>query len=574
MKYGGISISNAQIFWYTKKIANIVGVGFIQRLALRETEGGNVMDDAYKILLVDDEEEVRTSIIKKIDWDKVGFRVIGDAENGRDALEKIEFLEPDVVLTDIRMPYMDGLSLAEQIRKIRPSIKIIIFSGFDDFEYAKQAIKLNITEYILKPVNARELMEILERVRGNLDEEIERLRGECALRESFAKNLSILRENFLGNLVKGKLKPQEIAANMAEYNLDLSQGKAWVAIKLNMGKPQSRVLAVKEESMLTVSVRKLLDEKLGEWGKFATFQRPSGLCGVIAMEDAGKLSILMAVLNDVCRESRRILHQPLTIGIGSVVYCLEDMENSYSGAREAVEYGNLAGDVVFIHDVVPVQESILRLDEKSEASLSYALRFGEEEAILSCVENISQRMKGAQGTLSGTQAYVIGILNAVLRVVQKYELEEQLIFGAYEDYNGVLSGVVTAEDLLHWLKTICFSISACLANERMGTTRSLIREAKAYIAENYQNSELSLEMICNHLHMSTAYFSTVFKREVGESYTSYLTGIRLERATELLQDTDDKTYVIAAKVGYDEANYFSYVFKKRYGVSPNKFRGK
>ena len=142
------------------------------------------MEENYKILLVDDEEEVRTSIIRKIDWEKTGFTVIGDAENGRDALEKIELLEPDVVLTDIRMPYMDGLELAAELHRSRPSIRLVIFSGYDDFEYAKQAIRLDITEYILKPVNARELTEILEKLRASLDEEIERLRGETALRES------------------------------------------------------------------------------------------------------------------------------------------------------------------------------------------------------------------------------------------------------------------------------------------------------------------------------------------------------------------------------------------------------
>ena len=110
------------------------------------------MEENYKILLVDDEEEVRTSIIRKIDWEKTGFTVIGDAENGRDALEKIELLEPDVVLTDIRMPYMDGLELAAELHRSRPSIRLVIFSGYDDFEYAKQAIRLDITEYILKPV--------------------------------------------------------------------------------------------------------------------------------------------------------------------------------------------------------------------------------------------------------------------------------------------------------------------------------------------------------------------------------------------------------------------------------------
>ena len=116
--------------------------------------------DLYRIILVDDEEEVRKSIIRKIDWQAVGFTVVGDAENGEDALEKLEALEPDVVLTDIRMPYMDGLTLAEKIRQRYPSMKIVIFSGYDDFDYAKRAIKLNVTEYILKPVNVEELTAI------------------------------------------------------------------------------------------------------------------------------------------------------------------------------------------------------------------------------------------------------------------------------------------------------------------------------------------------------------------------------------------------------------------------------
>ncbi|MFV0313973.1 MAG: response regulator [Anaerotignum sp.] len=530
------------------------------------------MHEPYKILLVDDEEEVRTSIIKKIEWDQTGFRVIGDAENGRDALEKIELLEPDVVLTDIRMPYLDGLDLAEQIRKLRPSIKIIIFSGYDDFEYAKQAISLNITEYILKPVNAKELTEILKRTKESLDEEIERLRGETALKESYLKNLSILRENFLGNLVKGKVKSEEIILNMKQYQLPLLDGNCWVAMKLNMKKVSIEQSGLQERGLLEVSVRHLLEEKLQHWNGFVMFQRPSGLCGMVAMKDEEEITKLMTILEDACRESKRILNYPLSIGIGFVVDKLEDIEASYSGAREAVEYSKIAGNVIYINDVEPVRGSILRLDEKAEARLNYALRFGDEESIISCVEDIAQKMNRVGLRHSGVQAYVIGILNAVLSVVQKYELDETLIFGEYADYSGVISGIVSSKELSDWLKAISFSISACLTKERVGSTKALIREAKRYIEENYTNSELSLETISTHLHMSTTYFSTVFKREVGESYTSYLTGVRLEQATRLLKDTDDKTYSIAAKVGYDEPNYFSYVFKKRYGVSPNKFR--
>ena len=151
--------------------------------------------DLYRIILVDDEEEVRKSIIKKIDWNAAGFQVVGDAENGEEALERIEALEPDVVLTDIRMPYMDGLTLAEKVRQRFPSTKIVIFSGYDDFEYAKQAIKLNVTEYILKPVNVEELTAILKRIKANLDEEIEQKRNVSLLRENYRKSLPILREH-------------------------------------------------------------------------------------------------------------------------------------------------------------------------------------------------------------------------------------------------------------------------------------------------------------------------------------------------------------------------------------------
>ena len=524
------------------------------------------MNELYKILLVDDEEEVRTSIIKKIDWEKNGFTVIGDAENGKDALEKIEQLEPDVVLTDVRMPYMNGLELAAELRRIHPSVKVVIFSGYDDFEYAKQAIQLNIIEYILKPVNARELTDILGKIKINLDDEIERLRGETVLQDNLKKNLVILRENFLSKLVKGKIEIKQIEHEMKEYALPFLESNCWVALKINLDNGGS------DKDGNPLSVQNLLDSRMQEWTGYASFHRPSGLCAIVGMESEGEITHLMALLNDVCRESRRILYQPLTIGMGSVVHQIEKIAQSYSGAREAVAYGGIAGDIVYINDVEPHQKPILWLDDKMEADLNYALRFGDEDKILSCVENIVQLMETSVSC--NVQPYLISILHVILQVVQKHELDEQLVFGKYADYYGVLSEVSTTESLFQWLSGICYSISACIANARKGTTKTVVQEAKRYIEENYQNSDLSLETLCDYLHMSAAYFSTVFKKEEGESYISYLTGVRMKKAAELLESTDEKTYVIAAKVGYDEPNYFSYVFKKRYGVSPNKFRGK
>ena len=199
----------------------------------------------------------------------------GDAENGEDALEKIEALEPDVVLTDIRMPYMDGLTLAERIRQKYPSMKIVIFSGFDDFEYAKQAIKLNVTEYILKPVNVEELTAILKRIKVNLDQEIEQKRNVNLLRENYIRSLPILRENFLNELVSHSMDPAIVESRMREYDLDLLGAKKWIAAAIDIEEPEKErmgQLAIhQEKDLIPISVMQILEEKLGAYCRFALF---------------------------------------------------------------------------------------------------------------------------------------------------------------------------------------------------------------------------------------------------------------------------------------------------------------
>ena len=162
----------------------------------------------YKIMIVDDEAEVRQAIARKIDWRAVGFEIVADAENGRDALEKAETLDLDVVLTDIKMPFMDGLELGAELSRRKPNLKLIVFSGFDEFEYAKEAIKLIVVEYVLKPVNAAELTAILDRVRKVLDEEIEQRRNISQLTQAYQESLPLLREKFLQDLMRGPMDPR------------------------------------------------------------------------------------------------------------------------------------------------------------------------------------------------------------------------------------------------------------------------------------------------------------------------------------------------------------------------------
>ena len=535
----------------------------------------------YSIILVDDEEEVRKSIIKQIDWESAGFKVVGDAENGEDALEKIEVLEPDVVLTDIRMPYMDGLTLAEKIRQRYPSMKVVIFSGYDDFEYAQKAIKLNVTEYILKPVNVEELTSILKRIKSNLDEEIEEKRNVSRLRENYRKSLPIIREQFFNDMVHRRLSDDLIELKLREYDIPITGARKWVIAAVDVEKSDDRskkTLSLhEEEELIPISVMQIVREKLKSYCRFSLFQSTAEaeMVVIAALDDDNTTTGLIDVLGDICKEAKRILEVPVTIGIGHSVTGLSKIAGSYQSAVEALGYKAVVGSgiTIYINDMEPVGSGKLEFDNADESDFISAVKFGPDEKIEAVTARNSGKLESAKVHYRQQQVYVFGVLNTIIQMIQQYDLNLEEILGGELEYLSVIDKLQKREEFGEWLLKTAHKMNQAINQERDITTRQVIQQAKQYIMDNYQNPDLSVEMICRHLHMSPAYFSTMFKKETGQAYIAYLTEIRLNKAVELLNKTDDKTYVIASKVGYQEQNYFSYVFKKKFGVSPTKFRG-
>ena len=177
----------------------------------------------YSVLIVDDEEEVANAIIAKIDWKSMGFSVPVYAANGLDALDRAEENQPDVVMTDIKMPYMDGLELSRHLKKQYPNIRIVFFSGFDEFEYVKEAIHVQAEEYILKPVDADELKAIFLKIKDSLDKELEAKQNAKLLETYYQESLPVLQENFYSSLVEGKIEDQDIEKNIQDYQIDLHE---------------------------------------------------------------------------------------------------------------------------------------------------------------------------------------------------------------------------------------------------------------------------------------------------------------------------------------------------------------
>ena len=204
-----------------------------------------------------------------------------------------------------------------------------------------------------------------------------------------------------------------------------------------------------------------------------------------------------------------------------------------------------------------------------ESELIAAVKFGPKEKIRSVIDGIVSRMEDARVHYRQYQAYVLAIINVLTQLSQQYDLRISEMFGVENDYFEILGRVQKMENVRPYLTEVALKMNAGMEEERSNTTKNVIREAKQYIQDNFQDPDLSVEKICRHLHMSPAYFSTMFKKETGQAYIAYLTDVRLGRAVELLMATDDKTYIIAEKVGYPEQNYFSYVFKKKIRCFPD-----
>ena len=534
----------------------------------------------YRILLVDDEEEVRKAIIRNIEWEKLGFQMAQDAENGEDALEKIEQLKPDVIMTDIRMPYMDGLTLTKRIRQKYPSMKILIFSGYDDFEYAQQAIKLNVTEYILKPVNVEELTGILNRVRENLDEEIAQRRDVSMLRRRYLSSLPIIRALFLNDLVQGNVEEADICPKLEEYGVDILNARKLTAAVVSL-EPEERLKGrdssplQQERKLIPISVRGLVEDRLRDYFRFTSFISAGGITFIAAIDQDSTQTGLIDLLADACKEVQRILGITVTIGVGYSTQRPERIGESYQSAVDALGYKAIVGTggTIYINDMEPVSRGKLQLNPKDETELENRIKFGTPETIGEAVREIAGRMEDTRAHASQYQVYRFSLINCIMRLMQQYDMDLRQIFDAEGDVIRLMGSGHGREEFPVWLTRVACRMNEFINRRRDNTARQVIEEAKQYIQDHYQEPDLSVEMVCRQLHMSPAYFSTIFRKETGKTCVAYLTDVRLNRAVELLNQTSDKTYVIARKVGYQEQNYFSYVFKKKFGVSPTKYRG-
>jgi two-component system response regulator YesN len=527
--------------------------------------------ELYKVLLVDDESEVIDVILHKINWEPLGFRVIGSAGNGVKALEMVEKEQPDVVFTDIKMPYMDGLELSRQLKKDYPMIRTLLFTGFDEFEYAREALHLEIREYLLKPLNASELTEALKRLRTSLDQEREDKLNVQKLQDYYMESLPMLQVNFFVSLLEGRIREKDLSRYLVDYRIDLS-GPMLCSVVFHTS--SHRVPEGMSPLLLNMSVQQQIKERVMEHYSGHCFVYQGNTVLILQLPAGEQITALTDECDRFCRWADRIIGATVTAGIGQSVDDIVNLGASYEGAREAVSYRVLygTGRAINIAEVIP-QENLKmpEVEEDGWHELLKVIRMGREEDLAEAVKKEVTLLHRHAHTVD---QYRLSAMELV-KGFHRYCSNNGLVF---EEYKGALSDPyrevpeMDETELFTWVYTLAGKLRNEVSSARNSSSRNLITKAKAYVENHYQEADLSLDTVCAELGVSNSYFSSVFKKEAGKSFISYLTEYRMEKARARILETTEKNYEIAENVGYPDANYFSYVFKKQFGVSPSKYR--
>ena len=532
----------------------------------------------YKILLVDDEILVRDAIRENIDWGKLDCELIGDCENGKQAVEFVKTHEVDIVLTDILMPYMDGMELSHFLHDNYPDILIVIFSGFGEFEYAKKAIQYNVSEYMLKPVTAMELTKVIENMKEKLDsrkKEQRKMESLTQVSQDYHKNANVIRSKALDCLVKCTRDVQVSLDELERMGITFQAASYRVAVfdidtysdmyQMDMDKQQESALMA--FVLFNVGDEIVVREKAG-----VVYQEGNNrVCIIFAGNRTKEFSEnIHRICHEIQKKVKEVIGLETSIGIGSWVRSPYELIYSYRLAAKAIDYRYLlGGNLLFDMEEKKTDNSIFLINDLE--ILTESIKSGDRRLMEKTLEQIETEIKSALVEKSYACIYLQQVIRAIGNTCQSLSEEPEKIIAQRE----ALLKAVTEQRM--------FSQAAALVEKYAQEVFDALQElnsssgqrqgmlAMDYIQKNYMDPCLSLNSICSYLNISTSYFSTIFKEMTGETFIEVLTRVRMEKAKELLENTTMKNYEIAEKVGFSDPHYFGISFKKITGKTPTEY---
>lgn len=529
-----------------------------------------------KVFLVEDEFVVREGIKNNVDWKSHGYDFCGEASDGELAFPMIQKLKPDIVITDIRMPFMDGLALSKLIKKEMPWIEIIILSGFEEFEYAKEGIKIGIAQYLLKPISGEDLLKEVDTVAEKIIEK----QKESEIREKYLREME---ENFLKErkdlfqyLVTGSKSVAELLEMADKLNIDLSS--MWYNIVLMVTKSINHAQNEYSNSLIEI------EEKLKEIDDDHILIFDRNLEGKAFLFKADSKEELETIQKDYLTKVVNILKDYENVryfgGIGLPVNRLRELPVSFESASHAFAHRYLVSESLILNGEEMRQREYLKKEEFDLSNVNPKqidrnkikefLKVGDKEEVIYFVEEFFRDLGSSVMKSNMFRQYItMDVYFCVVDFLEGLQIQREEI-EPFDITSGILQTQESAMEYVTCIVKKALELREKTASNRYG---DVVDEVMRYIEENYADEELSLNVLASHVNFSPNHLSMIFSQQTGQTFIKYLTDFRMNKAKELLRCTGKKSSVISMEVGYKDPHYFSYLFKKTQGMTPTQYRG-
>lgn len=536
-----------------------------------------------KVFLVEDEMVIRRGIKNSIDWEKEGYIFCGEASDGELAYPMIIKEKPDILITDIRMPFMDGLELCKLVKKELPNIKILILSGYDEFDYAKEAIRLGVTEYLLKPISSGKLLEALNGVSESIRREKEDKDLVRKYMEEMRENTEHEKQKFFEQMIAGNLSMADALETGKKYEMNLSAGMYNLLLfRFTLGEENRKSGELLGEAEYAI-------EKLTERLEYV-FEFQRGVEGWAFLLMADNEEQMSERVKELSKDLEEIMKNYSTIayfgGIGQPVARRRELEESFREAERALaaRFTMELNRIISVEDIRMAQ-NVDTLDdieitsfgeiEKTRTMLEKFLNNGAEDEIDEFVDvYINELPEENLKSVLMRQYIIMDAYIVMMSFCEKIEGIEGEMQAQSEELKNSMKTIQTLEEIKNYIRMLLKKIIGVRDTISGRRYSDIIEIAKDQIRKTYMSDEISLNTIAAEVGMSPSYFSSIFSKEMGKTFVEYLTEIRMDRAKELLMCSSMKTSEIGYEVGYKDPHYFSYIFKKTQNCTPKEFRAR
>ncbi|MGO4495240.1 response regulator [Paenibacillus sp. 2RAB27] len=537
-----------------------------------------------KVMVIDDEAIVIKGLSMLIPWGEYGFEWLPPAENGRKALEQMACLMPHLIIVDCQMPIMGGVELLTEIRNRKWSMKSIILSGHDEFDYVRQALQLGASDYLLKPPDTDMMLEVLIKIKKEWEEENQR-------NHQLQENMPLIRDRFLRSLLEGaRLNEKLFREKTAYLKVPLTvEPFRIVLLQIEQDPETLRNYNYEDQQLMNFAIQNITEETLQRWENKCIFLKKSGQF-VMIINMSFAMEELRRDLQHLVINIKQTLKYFVTVGISAHNEQLVlEGKMAYEQAQMALEYKYYTGpnEVIFIDDLDwemskskrknDGRESLItEASTAEEISTAYerlrmALKIGNLQELEDWMHSFFNELQEKEITIPLTKTESLQAMIYSASVISELHPKMQLDHLLTAEQIQYVVAAATLQELSQICKTFLRHLLKLTVDLRKSGKNNVVEAAKTMLETKYA-SNLSLDTIAKEVFVSPVYLSFLFKQVEGINLTDYVTQVRMDKAKELLLGSNLKTYEIANQVGYQDEKYFSRLFKKKIGMTPTEFR--